>query len=67
MCIHFIYTLTRGQTYTQFAKAMETINIKIFSDTLFYNYQRSLAIPAINSMYEVSLGISRMFINDKGK
>ncbi|XP_067949443.1 uncharacterized protein [Watersipora subatra] len=40
-----------GQTYTQFAKLANSLNLMITLKTLFYRYQKSYVVPAVNEMY----------------
>ena len=43
------------------------ININIISSNLFYKYQRSILIPVISEMYEETLTVARMIVEEKSK
>ena len=45
----------RGMTYTAVKKWFELANIQFFSSTTYYNYQSSLILPPIETMFLNSL------------
>ena len=46
---------------------MGMININIISSNLFNKYQRSILIPVISEMYEETLTVTRMIVEEKSK
>lgn len=56
-----------GQTFTQFKKVTDSMNIQFISKTLFYRYQSGLVIPSIDVLYEQTLADAKDAIINRGK
>jgi hypothetical protein len=50
-----ILLLDSGSTMTQISKFAKLMKLLLISDSLYYRYQRSLAIPAIEAAYLESI------------
>ena len=58
---------TCGNTYGTLSNMMGMIDINIISSNLFNKYQQSILIPVISEMYEETLTVTRMIVEEKSK
>ena len=81
-CIHFLSDLPvivtsrgdfcfsfdnfSGQTYTQFSKIAEAMNLMHISSTLFYLHQRSYVVPAVDNLFASTVLEARGLIRSQG-
>lgn len=62
----FVFVNCSGQTYTQFAKVANCLNIQMMSEVLFYRYHRAYIVPAVDNMYQITIAAARNFVANQG-